>query len=195
MKRRRFIQALAAAPAAPALLGQQAAPPASQSAVPAEPPPLDFAVPDEGADPVLRYFSTRQFATLRRVCDLLVPSAPGSAGAIEARVPEFMDFLIGDSPRDRQQLWLSGLDALEYESQSRFGKAFADADASQADILFAPLRQPWTDESPADPVARLLVAAKQDIRTATANSFERTAGPPGTPRRRGGGGLYWLPVE
>jgi Gluconate 2-dehydrogenase subunit 3 len=192
MKRRRFIQALAAAPAAPALLAQQAAP---APAVVPEPAPLDFAGPDEGADPVLRYFSPRQFATLRRVCDLLVPSAPGSAGALDAHVPEFMDFLIGDSPRDRQQLWLSGLDALEYESQSRFGKAFADTDASQADTLFAPLRQPWTDESPTDPVARLLVAAKQDIRTATANSFERTAGPPGTPRRRGGGGLYWLPVE
>jgi hypothetical protein len=179
----------------PALLGQQAAPPASQPAAPAEPPPLDFTVSDEGADAVLKFFSTRQFATLRRLCDLLVPAAPGSAGALECRVPEFMDFLIGDSPADRQQLWRSGLDALETQSQNRFGRAFADTDASQADTLFAPLHQPWTYEPPADPVSRLLAAAKQDIRTATANSYERNAGAPGTPRRRGGGGLYWLPVE
>jgi hypothetical protein len=123
-----------------------------------------------------------------------VPGAPGSVGALDAHVPEFMDFLIGDSPGERQQLWLIGLDALENQSQTRFGKPFADTDPGQADTLFAPLRQPWSYEPPADPVARLLAVAKLEIRTATANSFERNAGPPGTPRRRGGG-LYWLPVE
>jgi hypothetical protein len=198
MKRRRFIQALAAAPVAPALLAQPS--PTPQAAAPpgdaaAEPAPLDFSGPDEGADPVLRFFSTHQFATLRRLCDLLVPGAQGSPGAIEARVPEFMDFLIGDSPVDRQQLWQSGLDALESQSQTAFKKAFADTDAAQADTLFAPLHQPWTYEPPADPIARLLAAAKQDIRTATLNSFERSPAASGGTRRRGGGGLYWLPVE
>jgi len=197
MKRRRFIQALAAAPAAPALLAQQGAQQAPAPATPADavatpPALLDLSIPEEGADPVLGFFSARQFATLRRLCDLLMP-AP--LGALEGRVPEFMDFLIGDSPADRQQLWLSGLDALEYQSQTRFRKAFADTDASQADALFAPLRQPWTYEPPADPVARLLVAAKQDVRTATFNSFERNLAASGGVRRRGGGGLYWLPVE
>jgi len=190
MKRRRFLQALAAAPATPALLAQQAVPDAA-----AEPAPLDFSGPDEGADPVLRFFSTRQFATLRRLCDLLVPGAQSSPGALEARVPEFMDFLIGDSAVDRQQLWLSGLDALESQSQTIFKKAFTDTDAAQADTLFAPLHQPWTYEPPADPIARLLAAAKQDVRTATANSFERSPAASGGTRRRGGGGLYWLPVE
>ena len=200
MKRRRFIQALAAAPAAPVLLAQQAAPQATLQAAPptpegpaAEQAPLDFSVPEEGADPVSGFFNARQFSTLRRLCDLLMPAAPGNPGALDARVPEFMDFLVGDSPFDRQQLWLSGLDALEYLSQNRFRKAFADTDAAQADTLLAPLHQPWTYEPPADPIARLLAAAKQDIRTATFNSLERNAGAPGS--RRGGGGLYWLPID
>ncbi len=198
MRRRRFIQALAAAPAAPALLAQQAQPtppPAAQQPAPAEPAPLDFSVPDEGADPVPGFFSARQFATLGRLCDLLMPALPGSPGALEARVPEFLDFLIGDSPLDRQQVWLSGLDELEYQSQSRFQKAFADSDAAQADTLFAPLHQPWTFEPPDDPIARLLAAAKPDVRTATFNSYERNLAASGGKRRRGGGGLYWLPVE
>ena len=197
MKRRRFIQALAAAPAAPALLAQQQAPPQPAPAAPdaAEPAPLDLSVADEGADPVLGFFSARQFATLRRLCDLLMPAAQGSPGALEARVPEFMDFLIGDSPLDRQQLWLSGLDALEYQSQTRFRKAFSDTDTAQADTLFAPLHQPWTYEPPSDPVARLLAAAKEDVRTTTFNSYERNLAASGGTRRRGGGGLYWLPVE
>jgi hypothetical protein len=203
MKRRRFIQALAAAPAAPALLAQQppapqpAPAPAAAQGTPAvpEPAPLDFSIPDEGADPVTKFFSARQFATLKRMCDVLVPSGSGVPGALEARVPEFLDFLIGDAPLQRQQLWLSGLDALEYQSQIRFRKAFADTDAAQADALFAPLRQPWAYELPDDPVARLLAAAKLDVRTATFNSFERNLVASGGSRRRGGGGLYWLPVE
>lgn len=121
-----------------------------------------------------------------------MPAAQGSPGALEARVPEFMDFLIGDSPAGRQQVWLSGLDALEHESQSRFRKAFADTDAAQADTLCAPLRQPWSYEPPDDPIARLLAAAKQDVRTATFNSVERNLTAPGGTRRSG---LYWLPVE
>jgi len=193
MRRRRFIQALAAAPAAPALLAQQP-PPAAAPEVP-ESAPLDFSVADEGADPVSKFFSARQFATLKRMCDLLMPAAPGSPGALEARVPEFMDFLIGDAPVQRQQLWLSGLDGLEYQSQTRFRKAFADTDAGQADTLLAPLRQPWSFEPPNDPVARLLVAAKQDVRTATFNSFERNLAASGGKRPRGGGGLYWLAIE
>jgi len=193
MRRRRFIQALAAAPAAPALLAQQP-PPAAAPEVP-ESAPLDFSVADEGADPVFKFFSARQFATLKRMCDLLMPAAPGSPGALEARVPEFMDFLIGDAPVQRQQLWLSGLDGLEYQSQTRFRKAFADTDAGQADTLLAPLRQPWSFEPPNDPVARLLVAAKQDVRTATFNSFERNLAASGGKRPRGGGGLYWLAIE
>jgi len=193
MRRRRFIQALAAAPAAPALLAQQPAP-VTAPEVP-ESAPLDFSVADEGADPVFKFFSARQFATLKRLCDLLMPAAPGSPGALEARVPEFMDFLIGDAPVQRQQLWLSGLDGLEYQSQTRFRKAFADTDAGQADTLLAPLRQPWSFEPPNDPVARLLVAAKQDVRTATFNSFERNLAASGGKRPRGGGGLYWLAIE
>lgn len=192
MKRRRFIQALAASPAAPALLAQQAPQPAAPDAAAAEPAPLELSIPEEGADPVLGFFSARQFATLRRLCDVLMP-AP--LGALDGRVPEFMDFLIGDSPIDRQQLWLSGLDALEYQSQTRFRKAFGDTDAAQADALLAPLHQPWTYEPPADPIARLLVAAKKDVRAATFNSFERNLAAFGGTRRRGGGGLYWLPVE
>jgi hypothetical protein len=199
MRRRRFIQALAAAPAAPALLAQQAAQPpataASAAIPPPDPAPLDFSVPDEAGDPVLKFFGAKHSANLRRLCDLLVPGAPGVPGAVDAHVPEFMDFLIGDSTLERQAFWLRGLDALETQSQARFAKTFADTDAVQAAALLAPLHQPWTPGPLTDPVARLLIGAKDEIRTATLNSYERNAGAPGTARRRGGGGLYWLPVE
>src|SRR6266853_972304 len=119
MRRRRFISAIAAAPAVPALLAQQA-----QQAPPATPPGRGrggggASVPriaviesDEAADTVARYFSPLQFATLRKLAGVLVPPVKGSIGALDCDSAEFLDFLIANSPADRQQLYRNGLDSL-----------------------------------------------------------------------------------
>jgi hypothetical protein len=199
MRRRSFVKALAAVPAGPALLAQQASP--APSATPARPPSdelpvLTPSVPDAAAEMMPRFFTPEQFSALRKVSDLLMPATNGGVGALGAKAPEFLDFLIGDSPADRQQVYINGLDALNTQSQKRFSKVFADLDASQADSLFAPLRQPWTFDEPSDPVAAFLRVAKQDVRTATLNSREygATASSAGG-RRAGGGGLYWYPLD
>ena len=170
MKRRRFIQALAATPAAPALIAQQAQQ-VQQSPPPAE-TSLRYAAPDTMAEPVLHFFTATQFATLRKLSDLLMPPMSGAPGALEANAPEFLDFLISQSSADRQQLYRIGLDGLNAQARRRFAKPFAGVDAAQADILLAPLREPWTYDAPADPVAAMLRAAKDDIRRATTNSRE-----------------------
>jgi hypothetical protein len=202
MKRRRFLQTMAAAPAValPAVpaLGQRPPAPAGQTQRPSdEPPKLDFTVADAGAEMMPRFFSTQQFAALRRLSDILVPEMSGMPGAIQAGAPEFLDFLIGTSPADRQELYKSGLDALNSKAAKSFSKPFAEVDPSQAASLLAPLREPWTFEQPSDPLARFLRAAKEDVRTATFNSREwNTAGSPGSAARRGGGlGQYWYTVE
>jgi len=197
MKRRRFFQTLAAAPAATALLGQQPAP-APTAPRPASPdePKLDTAAADQVADGVLRFFSAPQFAALRKLCALLMPSVNGAPGALEAQAPEFLDFLIGESPADRQQLYKAGLDALNAQAAKKYQKPFAELDASQADAVLAPLHQPWTYNPPADPLAHFLVVAKADVRAATINSREyNTAAASGGGRRMGGAGLYWYPIE
>ncbi len=178
-----------AAPAAPALLKAQQPAGAGPAAGGADPAPLQFAVPDVAADTVRRFFDDRQFATLRRLSEIFEPPVNG-AGAIETRAPEFLDFLLSESPRDRRQLYLSGLEALEYEAQTSFGRPFAEADDAQVAQLLAPLRQPWTYEAPS-PLAAFLREVKEDVRTAARNSKEwADAGRPGA-----GGGQYWLPVE
>jgi len=198
MKRRRFIQTLAAAPAiavpaAPALLAQQ---PGSPQARPAEEAPkLELATPDLAAEATPRFFSAQQFAALRKLSDLLLPPINGMPGALNARAAEFLDFLIGASPADRQQLYKAGLDALNAQARKLYNKPFAEVDEAQAVLLLAPLRQPWTYEPPADPLARFLREAKQDVRTATMNSREyATAGATGG-RRGGGIGQYWYPID
>ena len=68
--------------------------------------------------------------------------------------------------------------------------------AAQADELLAPLRETWTPQDPVDPLARFLRAAKDDVRTAAANSREYSEAA-GTRTRRGFGSaaLYWYPID
>ena len=192
MKRRRFFQTLAAAPAATALVGQPAPPPPAST----EEPKLETVTPDQVADGVARFFSPEQFAALRKLSNLLMPLVNGMPGALEAKPPEFLDFLISESPAERQQLYRSGLDALNAQSVQRYHKPFAELAAAQPDPILAPLQQPWTYHPPTDPLAHFLTAVKADIRTATMNSREyNTAAASGGGRRMGGTGLYWYPIE
>jgi hypothetical protein len=206
MKRRRFVKGLLALPAAPALVAQQQqpAPGGNQAALPGtaspqtagESPALETAISDAAAEMVPRFFTSTQFAALRQLSGILMPPINGAPGALEAHAPEFLDFLIGQSPPERQQLYQAGLDTLNAQAKKRFNKTFAEADAAETAALLASLREPWTPEPPAEPLARFLHAAKQDIRTATTNSPEwSAAGLASGGRRPGGFNQYWLPID
>ena len=196
MKRRRFIQTLAATPAVALpvtseLHAQQGAPIRPTE----EAPKLEIASLDVGGETVPRFFNAQQFAALRKLSDILLPPLNGMPGALEAGAPEFLDFLISKSPADRQQLYKAGLAALNAQALRQFKKPFADVDSAQASTLLAPLRQPWTYVPPADPFARFLREAKQDVRTATTNSQAYTAAGATGGRRGGGVGQYWYPID
>jgi hypothetical protein len=193
MKRRRFVQSLLTAPAAPVLVAQQTTPLAPNATD--DNPKLDLSTPDGAADPVPHFFAIPQLAALRKLSDLLMPAMNGAPGALDARVPEFLDFLIGESAAERQQIYRTGLDGLNAQAKKRFGRAFAETEAGQAEQLLAPLREAWTGDPPADPVAHFLWAVKTDVRSATLNSREWSAAAAATGRRAGGTGLYWLPID
>jgi hypothetical protein len=193
MKRRRFIQTVAAAPAIAIPAAAPAAQPAAQRPQ-AEAPKFELASLDAVGDTTPRFFSAVQLATLRKLSNILMPAMNGMPGALEAGAPEFLDFLIGASAADRKQLYKNGLDTLQTQAQKKFGKGFADLNETQVGELLAPLRKAWTYEPPADPFARFLREVKADVRTATINSREySTAGAAG--RRGGGMGQYWYPID
>ena len=189
MQRRRFVQAVTTAGAAAGTLSAQQQPaPAKINTVPAE----------AAAEPAARFFTASQFATLRSLSALLQPAANGRPGAIEAGVPEFLDFLIGVSPSPRQTLYRAGLDHLETESRRIFQKPFADLAAGQADKVLRPLLVPWTFDPPKDPHQRFLADVRADVRTATMNSKEMSQVAAASSRRRrgpGGAAPYWLPID
>jgi hypothetical protein len=59
---------------------------------------LPLAEAGEVAVPVARFFTTQQFAALRKLSGVLVPPAGGNIGALDCDAPEFIDFLISASP-------------------------------------------------------------------------------------------------
>ena len=211
MKRRDFLHSLAVAPAVavPGLQQPAPAPPTAPTGTPAPaapqpaPPTTSTAVPvletapaDVVATSVPTFFTPPQFAALTRLSDILFPSIDGGPGALAADVPAFLDFLIGRSPDDRQTLYRTGLDAIQAQAGTQFGKPYNEVSLEQAESLLASLRQPWRFTPPGDPRAAFLRAAKQDVRIATQNSRVADEAASATAGRRGGGGggLYWYEV-
>ena len=213
MKRRNFVQSLLLTPVAPAVVvAQQTAPiqqPAPQPNTPARQVPRQpSAVPqlsvtpvDLTGEPAPHYFNRVQFATLRKLGGILMPPLKNNPGALEAQAPEFLDFLIGVSPGDRQTLYQSGLDNLEKQSKERFQRSFSELDAHQADGILRPLlvARPWPQDLPSDPMQSFIADVHEDLRTATVNSREWAAASEKTGRHfsRGfrGSAYYWSPID
>lgn len=212
MQRRDFIKAMAAASvAAKSMLGQQAHPiaPSTPPSAPAAPGPVPWMrglmevkplpiaplVPDSVAQTEAHFFSDQQAATLRRLSEIFMPPHKGHPGALEAGTPEFLDFLIGVSPADRQQMYRSGLDRLESEAKHNFAVSFAQVNAAQADQLIKPWLRTWmTDNPPKEPYAHFINIAHSDIRTATINS-QAWSDAAKAGRESAEVGLYWFPVD
>jgi hypothetical protein len=216
MKRRRFFKTLAALPAVPALLAQAQSPAAQTPQTPAaqppaaggrgggggrfgaaNPPTFEETSAELVADAEPRFFAPAQYAALRRLSALLMPSLNGGPGALECGAPEFLDFLIGASLPDRQKLYRGGLDTLNAKAKKSFNKTFADLNDADADVVIRPLLVPvaWVQDAPKDPAVQFVVEAHRDIRTATQNSREWADAGAASGRRRGGGGTYLNPID
>ena len=126
MKRRRFFKTIAALPAAPALIAQAAPPQAPAGRGASNIPTFQETSHELVADAEPKFFTPPQFAALRRLSALFMPPLDGNPGALECQAPEFLDFLIGASPPDRQKLYRDGLDTLNANAKKKFKKAFAD---------------------------------------------------------------------
>jgi hypothetical protein len=194
MKRRKLLQTIAAAPALAAVTR-----PAPAQTTPAPPAvtklSVDAVSPDVVAQPVHRYFTPDQYAALEHLGTLLVPKTGERPGAAEADAARFLDFLISQSPEERQTLYKAGLDRLNAEAKKRGAAGFAKVDAEQAASILKPLTASWTYSGPSDSFARFLISAKEDFLRATVNSRPFVTAMSKTVRGYGGTGYYWFPVE
>ena len=82
-----------------------------------------------------KFFTAHEYATVRTLVDLIIPRDERSPGAVEAGVPEFMDFMMIDDPK-RQTAMRGGLALIDHICDQRFQKSFVEcADAERRQLL------------------------------------------------------------
>jgi len=91
-----------------------------------------------GAPGTPTFFNAHEWATVRVLVDYIIPRDERSGSATEAKVPEFIDFLMADreSSEASRVAMHGGLAWLDNECQHRFGKSFLTAtDAQRRQLL------------------------------------------------------------
>ena len=91
-----------------------------------------------------RFFTDHEMATIAILSDIIIPKDEVSGSATEAKVPEFIEFIVKDMPHHQTPL-RGGLRWLDMECVKRFGKAFKDCDSKQQievidDIAYTEIR-------------------------------------------------------
>jgi gluconate 2-dehydrogenase gamma chain len=87
---------------------------------------------------VPKFFTASEWRTVRVLVDYIIPRDSRSGSATDAKVPEFMDWLLADSEASEASKvsMRGGLAWLNQESRKRFGRAFAlSTDAQRRQIL------------------------------------------------------------
>lgn len=81
----------------------------------------------------VKFFTAGEWRTVRMLVDYIIPRDARSGSATDARVPEFMDWLLADSETSEPSrvAMRGGLAWLNNESRKRFGRAFVAATDTQ----------------------------------------------------------------
>lgn len=85
-----------------------------------------------------KFFTTHEWRLVTILTDLIIPKDERSGSATDAKVPEYIDWLMADeeTSRDSRTSMRGGLAWIDLQSQIRFGKTFAGAtDAQRKQIL------------------------------------------------------------
>ena len=77
-----------------------------------------------------KFFNPHEYATLRTLCQNIIPADEHWGGAIEAGAPEFIDLLTSES-QDFQQRLGGGLLWLDATCQKRYGSAYLECSSPQ----------------------------------------------------------------
>lgn len=77
-----------------------------------------------------KFFTPHEMATIAVLSDIIIPKDEISGSATDAKVPDFIEFIVKDKP-ELQTPMRGGLLWLDMESAKRFGNAFKDCSAQQ----------------------------------------------------------------
>ena len=84
-----------------------------------------------------QFFTVGEYAAIERLTDIILPN-DGTPGALDAGVPEFIDFMVASDP-SVQYAFRTGLASLDAHSEQTAGKKFMDLTREQQTSLLEPL--------------------------------------------------------
>src|SRR5258707_8311897 len=71
------------------------------------------------------FFTPQEMATITILADIIIPRDDVSGSASDAKVPDFIEFIVKDMPEHQVPL-RGGLRWLDVQCLNRYGKSFAD---------------------------------------------------------------------
>jgi gluconate 2-dehydrogenase gamma chain len=112
------------------------------------------------------FFTPHEMATITTLVDIIIPKDEKSGSASEAKVPEFIEFIVKDMPEHQLPL-RGGLRWLDLQSATRFGQPFVACSSPQQLELVTKIAYPKR----ATPDMQAGVAFFNRMRDLTASGF------------------------
>ena len=116
------------------------------------------------------FFTPDEMATITILGDIIIPKDEISGSASDAKVPEFIEFIVNDVP-GHQTPMRGGLRWLDMQCLNNYGKAFKDCTSTQQMEMVDAIA--WPDK--AKPEMKQGVAFFNLMRNLTASGFYTTA--------------------
>ncbi|WP_025145202.1 gluconate 2-dehydrogenase subunit 3 family protein [Pedobacter jeongneungensis] len=115
------------------------------------------------------YFTKHEMATITVLADIIIPKDDVSGSASDAKVPEFIEFIVKDIPEHKVPM-RGGLKWLDVYSFNRFQKPFVEASADQQISIVDEIAYP----KKARPEMQAGVTFFNRMRSLTASGFYTT---------------------
>jgi gluconate 2-dehydrogenase gamma chain len=88
-----------------------------------------------------KFFDEHEMATITVLGDIIIPKDDRSGSASDARVPDFIQFIVSDMP-EHQTPMRGGLRWLDLQCLNRYGKAFVDCTNDQRIAMVTDIAYP-----------------------------------------------------
>ena len=119
-----------------------------------------------------KFFTDHEMATITVLVDIIIPKDEISGSASEAKVPEFIGFIVNDMPNFQTPL-RGGLRWLDIQCMKRYEKAFKDCSEQQRMEMVDLIA--WPERAKGKPELSNGVAFFSQIRNLTATGFYSAA--------------------
>ena len=111
------------------------------------------------APPTLAFLTPAQYAAVDAIAETIIPADDHSPGARAARVADYIDLLLSESPPEMQQAWRAGLTALDASAKARFGRPFVELAAADATAVLTDLAR--NEDRPATSLEQFVKDTKE----------------------------------